>query len=107
MIDALTMAMAWELEHDPSVVVLGEDVGVDGGVDAMRRDGTVYRGVLYAGLMLSPAGPKVLEGSGDSPRSTYEARNLLERSGPGEPVRLIGVGIHRTVVFTIPYCVVV
>ena len=32
MIDALTMAMAWELEHDPRVVVLGEDVGVNGGV---------------------------------------------------------------------------
>jgi len=32
LIDALTMAMAWELEHDPAVVVLGEDVGVNGGV---------------------------------------------------------------------------
>lgn len=32
MIDAITMAMAWELEHDPNVVVLGEDVGVNGGV---------------------------------------------------------------------------
>jgi 2-oxoisovalerate dehydrogenase E1 component beta subunit len=32
MIDAITMAMAWELEHDPRVVILGEDVGVNGGV---------------------------------------------------------------------------
>ena len=32
MIDALTMAMAWELEHDERVVILGEDVGVNGGV---------------------------------------------------------------------------
>jgi 2-oxoisovalerate dehydrogenase E1 component beta subunit len=32
LIDALTMAMAWELDHDPSMVVLGEDVGVNGGV---------------------------------------------------------------------------
>ncbi len=32
MIDAINMAMAWELEHDDSVVVLGEDVGVNGGV---------------------------------------------------------------------------
>jgi pyruvate dehydrogenase E1 component beta subunit len=32
MIDALTMAMAWELEHDPTVVILGEDVGINGGV---------------------------------------------------------------------------
>ncbi len=32
MIDAVTMAMAWELDHDPSVIVLGEDVGVNGGV---------------------------------------------------------------------------
>jgi phosphoribosylamine---glycine ligase len=30
-------------------------------VDAMRRRGTPYRGVLYAGLMLTEAGPKVLE----------------------------------------------
>lgn len=32
LIDALTMAMSWELEHDPNVVVLGEDVGINGGV---------------------------------------------------------------------------
>ncbi|MFW6336215.1 MAG: phosphoribosylamine--glycine ligase [Phycisphaeraceae bacterium] len=30
-------------------------------VDAMRRSGTEFKGVLYAGLMLTPAGPKVLE----------------------------------------------
>ncbi len=30
-------------------------------IDAMRRNGVTYRGVLYAGLMLTPAGPKVLE----------------------------------------------
>jgi phosphoribosylamine--glycine ligase len=30
-------------------------------VDALRRQGITYCGVLYAGLMLTPAGPKVLE----------------------------------------------
>jgi phosphoribosylamine---glycine ligase len=30
-------------------------------VDAMRTDGAPYSGVLYAGLMLTPGGPKVLE----------------------------------------------
>lgn len=30
-------------------------------IDALRREGIDYRGVLYAGLMLTPAGPKVLE----------------------------------------------
>jgi len=30
-------------------------------VDALRREGVLFRGVLYAGLMLTPAGPKVLE----------------------------------------------
>lgn len=30
-------------------------------VDAMRRDGIQYQGVLYAGLMLTPGGPKVVE----------------------------------------------
>lgn len=32
MIEAITMAHAWELEHDPSVVLLGEDIGTNGGV---------------------------------------------------------------------------
>lgn len=32
LIDAVTMALAWELEHDPRVIILGEDVGVNGGV---------------------------------------------------------------------------
>jgi len=30
-------------------------------IDALRRDGIEFRGVLYAGIMLTPAGPKVLE----------------------------------------------
>ncbi|MEO0630931.1 MAG: phosphoribosylamine--glycine ligase, partial [Planctomycetota bacterium] len=30
-------------------------------VDALKREGITYRGVLYAGLMLTPAGPKVIE----------------------------------------------
>jgi len=30
-------------------------------VDAMRQEGCPYRGVLYVGLMVTPAGPKVLE----------------------------------------------
>ncbi|TPX55225.1 hypothetical protein PhCBS80983_g05496 [Powellomyces hirtus] len=30
-------------------------------IDGMRRDGYPFVGVLYAGLMLTPAGPKVLE----------------------------------------------
>lgn len=32
MLEAITQAMAWELEHDDSVVVFGEDVGANGGV---------------------------------------------------------------------------
>ena len=32
MVEAVTMALAWEMEHDDSVVVLGEDVGINGGV---------------------------------------------------------------------------
>ena len=30
-------------------------------IDSLRREGIEYRGVLYAGLMLTHAGPKVLE----------------------------------------------
>ena len=32
LIEAVTQALAWEMANDPSVVVLGEDVGVNGGV---------------------------------------------------------------------------
>jgi 2-oxoisovalerate dehydrogenase E1 component beta subunit len=32
MIEAINLAHAWEMAHDPTVVVLGEDVGVNGGV---------------------------------------------------------------------------
>ena len=32
LIEAVTQALAWELQHDPTVLVLGEDVGVNGGV---------------------------------------------------------------------------
>ena len=32
LVEAVTMALAWEIEHDDSVVVLGEDVGINGGV---------------------------------------------------------------------------
>ena len=32
MIEAINRAHAWEMAHDPTVVVLGEDVGVNGGV---------------------------------------------------------------------------
>jgi len=32
MLEAITRAHAWEMSHDSSVVVLGEDVGVNGGV---------------------------------------------------------------------------
>jgi 2-oxoisovalerate dehydrogenase E1 component beta subunit len=32
LVEAVTMALAWELAHDESVVVFGEDVGINGGV---------------------------------------------------------------------------
>mgnify|MGYP000892158784 CR=1 FL=1 len=32
MVEAINLAQAWELQHDPDVVVLGEDVGINGGV---------------------------------------------------------------------------
>lgn len=58
MIDALTMAMAWELEHDDRVVILGEDVGVNGGVfrataGLQRRFGSerVYDTPLAEGMI--------------------------------------------------------
>ena len=32
LVEGVTQALAWELQHDDSVVVLGEDVGINGGV---------------------------------------------------------------------------
>jgi 2-oxoisovalerate dehydrogenase E1 component beta subunit len=32
LVEAVSMALAWELEHDERVVLLGEDVGINGGV---------------------------------------------------------------------------
>lgn len=32
LVEAVTMALAWEMAHDDSVVVFGEDVGINGGV---------------------------------------------------------------------------
>ena len=66
-------------------------------VDALRRDGIEYRGVLYAGLMITAAGPKVLEFNcrfGDPECQALMARfqgDLLEvlwaTSAPGKPGR--------------------
>ncbi len=32
MVEAITLAHAWEMENDPSVIALGEDIGANGGV---------------------------------------------------------------------------
>ena len=48
------------LATDAVMEEIGRDVLVQT-VDALRRDGTEFRGVLYAGMMLTPGGPKVLE----------------------------------------------
>jgi phosphoribosylamine--glycine ligase len=62
-------------------------------VDEMRRRGTPYHGILYAGLMITDAGPKVLEFNcrfGDPetqavlPRLRSDLLDLLDRSArPG------------------------
>jgi phosphoribosylamine--glycine ligase len=46
---------------DDKVVDVVMDQAVEPTLAAMRRRGIDYRGVLYAGLMLTPDGPKVLE----------------------------------------------
>ena len=32
LVEAVNLALAWEMEHDPGVVLLGEDIGANGGV---------------------------------------------------------------------------
>jgi phosphoribosylamine--glycine ligase len=46
---------------DDKVVDVVMDQAVEPTLAALRRRGIDYRGVLYAGLMLTPDGPKVLE----------------------------------------------
>ncbi|MEX1015711.1 MAG: phosphoribosylamine--glycine ligase [Phycisphaeraceae bacterium] len=48
------------LVDDTQMTLIQRDVLVPT-VDAMRRDGITFQGVLYAGLMLTAGGPKVLE----------------------------------------------
>jgi len=45
---------------DDAMAIVQRDILVPT-IDALRREGVQYRGVLYAGLMLTYAGPKVLE----------------------------------------------
>lgn len=47
------------MDHEAMAIIQSEVLVPT--VDALRRRGVEYRGVLYAGLMLTPAGPKVLE----------------------------------------------
>ena len=48
------------LVHDQTMSQIEREILVPM-VDALRRDGVKYHGVLYAGLMLTAGGPKVLE----------------------------------------------
>jgi phosphoribosylamine--glycine ligase len=68
-------------------------------VDEMRRRGTPFRGVLYAGLMLTAEGPKVIEFNvrfGDPetqallPRLRSDLLDLLERGAGVEGADLAG-----------------
>ncbi len=46
---------------DADVLAVVMEQGVEPTLAALRAEGVDYRGVLYAGLMLTPEGPKVLE----------------------------------------------
>ncbi len=48
------------LLDDDALQAIARDVFVPA-IDGLRRQGIEFRGVLFAGLMLTPAGPKVLE----------------------------------------------
>jgi phosphoribosylamine--glycine ligase len=70
-------------------------------VDELRRRGTPYHGVLYAGLMITPSGPKVLEYNcrfGDPetqavlPRLRSDLLDLLDRAS--RPGGLAGVELE-------------
>ena len=87
----------------------GEDVvdevverAVEPTLAALRGRGIDYRGVLYAGLMLTPDGPKVLEYNvrfGDPeaqvvlPRLAGDLADLLAEAAAGE--LRVGAGVRR------------
>jgi phosphoribosylamine---glycine ligase len=49
------------LELDPGLLDLVRETILQPTVDALRAEGRPYRGALYAGLMVTTAGPRVLE----------------------------------------------
>ncbi len=76
----------------PDVVDGVMDTAVEPTLAALRSQGIDYRGVLYAGLMLTPEGPKVLEYNvrfGDPeaqvvlPRLASDLADLLHRAATG------------------------
>jgi len=76
----------------PDVVAMVMDDAVAPTLEALRSMGIDYRGVLYAGLMLTPAGPKMLEYNvrfGDPetqvvlPRLTSDLGELLAAAASG------------------------
>ncbi len=77
----------------PEVVAMVMDDAVTPTLAALRAKGIDYRGVLYAGLMLTPTGPKMLEYNvrfGDPetqvvlPRLTSDLGELLASAASGE-----------------------
>ena len=76
---------------EPTLGVIERDIIVPA-VDALRREGIEYSGVLYAGIMLTPGGPKVLEFNcrfGDP-----ECQALLPRLR-GDLLELLGADARR------------
>jgi phosphoribosylamine--glycine ligase len=80
---------------DESVMQLVMDRAVEPTLAALRSRGIDYRGVLYAGLMLTPDGPKVIEynvrfGDPESqvvlPRMASDLGSLLAQAAAGQIV---------------------
>jgi phosphoribosylamine--glycine ligase len=76
----------------PAIVDEVMDRAVEPTLAALRREGIDYRGVLYTGLMLTEAGPKVIEynvrfGDPESqvvlPRFTSDLADLLAQAAEG------------------------
>lgn len=70
--------------YTPEVADIVKRTVLQATVDAMRREGNPFVGVLYAGIMLTPSGPKVLEFNvrfGDP--ETQVILPLLDTSSPG------------------------
>ena len=108
--DAGDASFSWRSREVPAGIAQVMETIIRPTLRAMRGRGTPFRGLLYCGLMLTPAGPRVVEFNcrfGDP-----ETQAVLTALAPDAPLLRVmlqvarGERIDPVPVFTPAYCVV-